>query len=203
MIHRLVFSRRGALLAALASVAAAGFAVPAAAAAPVTSLTSCQIVNTPGTYRLDADIKVVVARICFFMTKDVMLILNGHTITNIGFTGAGITTDGSGDTIVGPGTVSGWQNGINLAGGSGSVRGVTVTNNAGPGIFIPTAGNSVRGNVATDNFEGIEAKGSGNTIIGNYAHGNTRGDLIDSSGICTSNVWRGNDFRTASPSCIR
>jgi hypothetical protein len=56
MIHRLGFSLGGALLAALASVAAAGFAIPAAAAGPVTSLTSCQFIDTPGMYRLDADV---------------------------------------------------------------------------------------------------------------------------------------------------
>jgi uncharacterized protein (TIGR03118 family) len=40
MLHKLVFSRRGALLGVLASVAAIGFAIPATAASPVTSLTN-------------------------------------------------------------------------------------------------------------------------------------------------------------------
>jgi parallel beta-helix repeat protein len=137
------------------------------------------------------------------MAKDVTLILNGHTITGTGGPASvGIEAGGSGDTILGPGTVSGTKIGIDLAPGSGSVRGVTVTKNAlGIGIF--RAGNSVRGNVAKDNIDGIVAGASGNTIIGNYAHGNTSDDLIDNSGTCTSNVWLGNDFGTASPSCIR
>jgi len=54
MIHELVFSWRGALLGVLASVAAIGFAIPATAASPVTSLTKPAFVqvnlvsNQPG-----------------------------------------------------------------------------------------------------------------------------------------------------------
>jgi parallel beta-helix repeat protein len=207
MIHRLVFSLGGALLAALASVAAAGFAIPAAAG-PVTSLTSCQkAVLTPGTYRLDADIDGTNVDQCFVLGKDVMLILNGHTITGFPgrFVDVGIVAEGSGDTIVGPGTLTEWGlAGIELLGGSGSVRGVTATENPDAGIRIQSDGNSVRGNDATDNVFGIEVTfGSGNTIIGNTATGNPHDDLFDASGTCTNNVWQGNDFGTANPSCIR
>jgi parallel beta-helix repeat protein len=115
---------------------------------------------------------------------------------------------GSGVKIVGPGTATGFKTriaseGIYLGGGNGSVRGVTVTGNR-DGVDLDSAGNSVRGNVVTDNGRyGIVAIGTGNTIIGNYAQGNSTFDLYDANVNCDSNVWNGNDFGTAFPSsCI-
>jgi Periplasmic copper-binding protein (NosD) len=198
--------RRGALLGALASLAAVGLAVQATAATPVTSLTSCQGITSPGTYRLDANVAGA-GGFCFPITaNNVTLILNDHTITGSNSTDDGIFGLGSGAQIVGPGTVTGFDNaGIELGGGgSDSVRGVTATKNSS-GIILESAGNSVRGNVTTDNGTGTGAGlgASGNTIIGNYAHGNTLDGLKDNNPTCDSNVWRGNDLGTADPSsCI-
>jgi parallel beta-helix repeat protein len=103
---------------------------------------------------------------------------------------------------LGPGTLSHWGPGIIVLGGSATVRGVTATGN-GLGIFLDSAGNDVRGNVTTDNgIFGIDVSGTGNTIIGNYANGNRKDDLFDLNLNCDSNVWRGNDFVTASDPCI-
>jgi parallel beta-helix repeat protein len=238
-IHRKVYSRGGALVGGLAIVAAAGLAVPATAAAgTVTSLTSCQAITVPGTYRLDADVTTA-SFLCFDITaSNVTLLLNGHSATETGFLGTGISVEpgAANATILGPGTVIGgfraW--GIELDGGNGQVRGVTAETDAGSGIVIDSSGNDVRDNVASAdsvsdnvNFEGIYVLNppfgvsftdntiigntadnnygngilvgaSGNTIIGNSAHNNSRPDL---QGSC-SNVWQGNDFGTASPSCI-
>jgi hypothetical protein len=63
--------------------------------------------------------------------------------------------------IVGPGTVTGngdgFLIGVQLNGSNASVTGVTVTHNMGMGIAIGGlgTGNSVRGNVVTDNEHGI------------------------------------------------
>jgi len=206
MSHRLVFSRGGTLLGALAILAAAGVAIPATAAAgTVTSLTACQPITVPGTYRLDAD--VTGAGSCFAIdANNVTLMLNGHTVTGTPASGfpLGISAIGTGDKILGPGTVTGWgDDGIDLF-GSSSVRGVTVTGNFN-GIEVQGAGNSVRGNTVTGNGgDGIYADGgtTGATIIGNTATGNGGVDLVDLSFECTSNVWRGNDFGTANQSCI-
>jgi hypothetical protein len=143
--------------------------------------------------------------------NNVTLLLNGHTIRHspgnprsMGSTGIEVTGGiGFGATILGPGTVSGWQGGIDLLGGGGTVRGVTATKND-EGIDVASANNSVRGNVTTDNGIGIGVGGAGNTIIGNFAHWNSFFDLADGLffGNCVHNVWRGNDFGTANQSCI-
>ncbi len=194
-----VLRRRLALAAGvLGCVAAVGFAIPAAAAAKVASLTSCETIAAPGMYRLDADISTG-ASVCFEITAGgVTLNLNGHTISGQG--GFGIFPNGGANAkIVGPGTLTGWSDGIQLHGGNGSVRGVTATNNEA-GIFIDSGGNSIRGNVVTGNtFVGIVADfgTTDNTIIGNFVHDNSEADLVDENLNCGSNVWRGNDFGTA------
>jgi parallel beta-helix repeat protein len=205
MIHGLSLLRRGALVGALACLTAVGVAIPTTAAAKVTSLTSCQTISSPGRYRLDMDVSGVVATDCFDISASgVTLNLNGHTIGGEGFNG--IAVGGSGVKILGPGTISNFGIGIILeAGGDGSVRGVTATGN-GEGIALQSAGNSVQGNVTTDNIgTGIETAdgGTGNTITGNYAHGNGGFDLRDVNSNCDSNMWRGNDFTTANQSCIQ
>jgi parallel beta-helix repeat protein len=189
-----------------------GLAIPAAAA-PVTSLTSCQPITASGMYRLDADVTSAPGTDCFGITaKRVTLILNGHTITSGGSTTIGILATGANDNIVGPGTVTGFFVGVNMAsqavaldGVDESVRGVTVATND-EGIFIGGSGNSIRGNTITGSrvggiFAGFVA--SDNTIIGNYSH-NPPGsiDLLDFITNCDSNVWRGNDFTTSVQSCI-
>jgi parallel beta-helix repeat protein len=208
VIHR--FTRRGALFALLACLAAVGLAIPAnPASAEVTSLTRCdqpgqpQQITAPGSYRLDADVSAL--RNCFSISaNNVRLILNGHAVTGPGVLGTiGIEVTGSGATILGPGTVSGWNDGVNLLGGATKVRGVTATRNF-IGIFIQSTGSDVRGNVTTHNFIGIGVRNptSGNTIIGNYAHNNIGVDLADGNPNCDNNVWLGNDFGTANMSCI-
>src|SRR5438045_3844006 len=75
-------------------------------------------------------------------------------------------------------------NGIALGGGNGSVRGVTVTRDS-IGVEIESSDNSVRGNIDTSNGFGVFGidvdTGTGNTIIGNSAHGNSGFDLVDNN----------------------
>jgi parallel beta-helix repeat protein len=211
MIGRFGFLRRGALLSVLACLAAVGLVIPSVAAAKVTSVTSCQLITAPGKYRLDADLSAGSGATCIFIfANNVTFILNGHTISGFGGTGIAVGGSAANARIVGPGTFSGLAVGLILAGGGGSsVRGVTATGNpSGLGILLASSGNDVRGNVATDNRIGIAVTNVGasnNKIIGNFAHGNSTVDLIDTNPNCDSNVWRGNDFGTsdpAQPSCI-
>lgn len=199
----------------LASVAAIGLAIPAAAAAKVTSLTSCPVLGifAPGTYRLDADVsKSFGDCIDIFASGTVTLNLNGHSITSdmSPASSEGVVDFGGPVSIVGPGTISGWgEAGIHLLGNS-TVRGVTATGNSF-GIEIRGPGDSVRGNVTTGNADVgmvLDPGATGNTIIGNFAYGNggrfpgSGVDLFDSNANCDSNVWLGNDFGTANMSCI-
>jgi hypothetical protein len=198
----MVLSRGGALLGALACLASVSLAIPAAASASVTSLTSCQTISMPGTYRLDAD--VIGQGNCFEIdANNVTLILNGHTITRSGPAANGIDVIGDNAKILGPGTLTEWHNaGIELGGSNAKVRGVTATGNDFFGILITGSGNDVRGSVVTGSLTGIEVfSGVSNTIIGNSAHNNGT-DLADLNANCDSNVWIGNDFVTANESCI-
>lgn len=203
--HGFGFSRRGAWLGVLAGLGLVGLAVPSVAVAKVTSVTSCGVeLSSPGSYRLDADVSAGGSTCIYISANDVTFNLNGHTISLSGPSGDdGIFVHGSGAKILGPGTVTGYGAGVRLEGGGGSVGGVTVTENH-LGIDMASAANSVRGNVATGNDFGIAAVSgaTGNTIIGNYAHGNSFLDLFDDNASCDSNVWRGNDFGTANQVCI-
>lgn len=224
MIHRFAFSRRGALLSVLGCLAAVGSALPATAAAKVTSVTSCQQITAAGTYRLDADITIRSINnpgYCFLISADdVTFNLNGHTISGRSrfLSGFAIAVGGNSAKIVGPGTLTAWGVGVGFFGDGGSVRGVTATgNNVGIEIvngaldgvvgFSDYVGtnNDVRGNVITGNGRvgiQVDAGATGNTIIGNFAHNNFE-DLRDQNPNCDSNVWWGNDFGTADPpSCI-
>jgi hypothetical protein len=207
VLARVILRRLGLAAGVLASLAAAGFAIPATAAAKVTSLRSCQTIAAPGAYRLDADISTDTTGDCFDITASgVTLNLNGHTITTpmTGEVGVNVLGGATNANIVGPGTIGGWfEAAVFLGGGNGSLRGVTATDNFAD-IGILSAGNSIRGDVATGSEDaGIFAGpgATGNTIIGNFAHDNPD-DLVDDNANCDSNVWRGNDFGTANQPCI-
>lgn len=199
--------RRLAPLGVLASLAAVGFAIPATAAAKVTSLTACQAITAPGSYRLDADLTTFSD--CFDITASgVTLNLNGHSITTplgMGSFGIDVAGGAANTNVVGPGTVTGWNtDAIGFDGSNGSVRGVTVTDNF-VGISIGGPDNSIRGNVATRNGDAGIVANSGatdTTIIGNYAHDKAEDLVDDNLADCDNNVWRGNDFGTANQSCI-
>jgi parallel beta-helix repeat protein len=192
-------------LGVLAGLAAVVFAIPATAAASVTSLTSCTTIAVAGKYRLDRDVAPAHGGICITIeASNVTLILNGHTVKGPVNKDA-IVVFGASAKILGPGTVTSTPHGSDIElfeGGNGIVRGVTVTGSEA-GIFIDSAGNDVRGNVATDNEEGIGVfiGATDNRIIGNSATGNEI-DLFDFNPTCDSNVWRGNEFGTANQSCI-
>jgi parallel beta-helix repeat protein len=212
-MHRFIFLRLGALFALLTGLAAVGLAIPAAPASAtgsVTRLTRCDVpgvpqITAPGTYLLAADLTSAVPQDCLAIeAPNVTLFLNGHTITGPGdIFGVGIQVSAPGATILGPGTLSAWNRSIALFEAS-IVLGVKATGN-NTGIYVGGSGsNDVLGNVTTGNFDGIlvPIPSSGNTIIGNFAHGNSDFDLADFNPNCDSNVWLGNDFGTANMSCI-
>lgn len=127
-----------ATLAAAVLVALAMMA-PAAAAAP-TPVSSCQTIASPGTYALTADLSSVDATCIEITSSDVKLDLAGHTIacTGSGFAGScqvpqsasrgvDVAAGLSGTKVTGPGTITGFDNGIEIEGGDAHVKGVTIT----------------------------------------------------------------------------
>src|SRR5262245_32144316 len=93
-------------LGVLAGLAAVGFAIPATAAASVTSLTSCKTIAVAGKYRLDSDVAPTQGGICIKIdASNVTLILNGHTVKGPDNKDAIVVFGGSAK-ILGPGTVT-------------------------------------------------------------------------------------------------
>jgi parallel beta-helix repeat protein len=74
------------------------------------------------------------------------------------------------------------------------------------GFRFQFGGNSVvRNNVATANAGGgivVIGRDTGNEFVGNIATGNRGGDLADGNPDCDNNIWRDNEFGTAS-ACIQ
>jgi parallel beta-helix repeat protein len=112
-------------------------------------------------------------------------------------------------SIIGPGTVTNYADGVGIASGSGStVKGVDILSNvccAGDGIYIGSPstsdGNHIEGNTISSNAgSGIEvANGRGNEIIGNVIRGqmtpNTAAGILVSNGpgsIIKRNMVTGN-----------
>jgi len=106
--------------------------------------------------------------------------------------------------------------GIGIFGDNNTIDRNSANNNklpSGFGIVLEQGvqGNVITGNTANGNVTGIdvEQNASSNTVQGNIAHGNSSADLNDSNSACDSNIWKGNNFDTATvaggpnPGCIR
>lgn len=112
---------------------------PAASATP-TSVASCQTLGTPGAYVLTADLFVVDASCIAITVSDVKLDLAGHTIscTGSGFSGSCqvaavgaraviIAPNLTGVAVMGPGTITGFDTGIEIRDSNALVKGLTFT----------------------------------------------------------------------------
>jgi parallel beta-helix repeat protein len=170
------------------ALGALGGLAPGASAAPTT--VSCgSTISGSGTYVLAADCSGVGIEIT---ASDVTLKLNGKTMTGCSSCGSGIFVFDafgavSGLTIKGPGTIIGYNAGVQLGvsdfGVSGSsVTGLTVTSNADGILLDGASGNTIRGITAGKNVNaGIHLfQSSNNTVSGNTAnHSNADGILLD------------------------
>jgi parallel beta-helix repeat protein len=191
MLHKLVFSWRGALLGVLAGAAsiAALAALPVDAGAASTAPCGGTI-SAPGTYVLTSTCDAGgVANAITITSSDVTLKLNGQTIKDA-FVGVLIDDSSaaiSGVAIKGPGRIEASTAGVvfgpSIIAGHGisgsSVSGLTITgyHNGGIEVSVPDTGNTITGNTTTggsssDESGGIGVSGSDNTITGNTADNN-------------------------------
>jgi parallel beta-helix repeat protein len=128
-------------------LAALSLVAPIASAAP-TAVSSCQTLSVPGAYALTADFAVVEATCITITASDVKLDFAGHTIscTGTGFAGScQVPTPGSngvdvapnltGVVVTGPGTITGFDNGVAIQDSNALVNGITIT---GPGPCPPS-----------------------------------------------------------------
>ncbi|WP_444916427.1 right-handed parallel beta-helix repeat-containing protein [Microbulbifer sp. JMSA003] len=137
-------------------------------------------------------------------------IVNGSTAT--GFFNRGIEIQGSNSQVIGNFLIDnqgGTSSGILINGDNSFVAQNICDNNNGEGIVIdPSSGGLVVQNIVTNNGQtGISMEGGGQSdylITGNIATGNPDGDLVDSNpdACMSTNLWYGNIFDTADPSCL-
>jgi parallel beta-helix repeat protein len=181
------------------ALGALGGLAPGATAAP-TAVSCGSTITVSGTYVLVADCSGGGIEIT---ASDVTLKLNGNTMTGCSSCGSGVFVRDafgavSGVTIKGPGTIIGYNAGVQLGvainGVSGSsVSGLTVTSNADGILLDGASGSTVRGITANKNVNaGVDLfQSSHNTVSGNTAnHSNADGILLQ--GGSAANAVSGN-----------
>jgi parallel beta-helix repeat protein len=166
-----------------------------------TDIVKCPTVITqPGTYKVANDLHCFNTNGIDIRADNVTLMLGGHTITqdaaHFGFAGRGVNagvglaTGNSNVQIFGPGTITGFNRGVDFEQVSNSlVKNVTTTGNffgfavnggfsAGCGASCPSTGNLFRGNISTlNNQHGFTMNGATNNVFNandassNGAHG--------------------------------
>ncbi|MBZ5508714.1 MAG: hypothetical protein LAO78_24905 [Acidobacteriia bacterium] len=187
------------------SLLAAAFAgTPAFAAPPsLVPITSCNtVINQPGSYFLANDLSCFGQDGINIIVDHVTVSLNGHSITadveDFGFFGNGISVGigvlkgNAHVTIMGPGTITGFNAGINFEQVTQStVANVMATGNffgfvinggfaAGCAQSCPSTKNTFQGNISTNNDQhGFTMNGANqNTYLGNTASNNFNGHGI-------------------------
>lgn len=178
--------------------------VPASAAAPsVVPVTSCgTVINQPGNYALANDLFCFLQDGIAIIADNVTLSLSGHNIAqdvdDFGFSnngisvGVGVLKGNKRVTIMGPGTISGFNQGINFEQVTlSTVSSVTVTQNfqgfvinggfaVGCDQSCPSTKNTFQGNISNFNDQhGFTMTGAdSNTFKGNTTNNNVHGHGI-------------------------
>ena len=189
--ERLVLSAMG--LATLVTILTLVVAAGAFAATP-RPISSCQTLSAPGAYTLASDLATVDATCIEITASNVKLDLAGHTMTCTGsgfagscqvpaFTAHGVYVPPElnlrGVVVKGPGTITGFDNGVTIVGSDALVKGVTIT---GPpcdpsGCDRPISnGIAIPGTLIGDPTQGVADLGPANVTlsenhVSNYARG--------------------------------
>ncbi|WNZ57589.1 right-handed parallel beta-helix repeat-containing protein [Microbulbifer sp. MKSA007] len=137
-------------------------------------------------------------------------IVSGSTAT--GFFTRGMELDGANNSAVRNFLIDnqgGASRGLYIGGDNAFVaQNFCDSNNEGGIVIGPSSGGLVVQNIVTNNGQtGISMEGGGQSdylITGNIATGNPDGDLVDSNpdACMSTNLWYGNIFDTADPSCL-
>lgn len=191
-------------------------------------------INSPGDYVVTQDLtcstNLNFTGAIQINASNVHLFLQGHTLTGPGSgsfaDGIGVGYGQTGVTITGPGTITGFSQGLDIGGSGGTFQNLAISNNSA-GITINNSAanqNTIQHNAFSNNAQGIRIGGnatlvqfneaSNNTGQGIFLLGGTAGNLIqhnrafgnglvDLSGNCANqNVWQFNLFGTADQMCI-
>jgi len=136
--------------------------------------------------------------------------IEGNVVREPGLSSTGITLYGTDNNVVVRNdvndSISLWDSSHN------TVVNNVASDNTG-GIFLLSLGvgpgsndNQIHANTTTNNTNSAGlwiVMGSGNTITGNKAFGNTTLDLRDDNPACGTNHWHGNQFGIANQACIQ
>lgn len=142
-------------------------------------------------------------------------VIRGNTVTNANNRAGtvGISIEAGAGHVIDSNTVSGSSSdGIRLTTAVSASRVVNnvVRTNGRDGIHLQesiTTGASADRNLVQNNQvgrnarDGIHVEGEENRILNNRSQENTNIDLVDTNVDCDMNVWSGNMFGTADPSC--
>ena len=184
--RRAALPRLGALIASM--LVGLALMPPAASAAP-TPVSSCQTLAAPGAYELTADLATVDATCIEITASDVKLDLAGHTLSctgsgfagscqvpEVGAHGVSVAQNVAGVVVNGPGTISGFDNGVLIVGSDARVQGLTVTGPAcDPNDCSRPMSNGI-GAVGRLNADGSTGIGPvGVTFVGNHVSNHARG----------------------------
>lgn len=137
-------------------------------------------------------------------------IVNGSTVT--GAFDRGIDLNGANNSAIGNSLVDNLGapfSGITISGDNAFVaQNFCDENNEGGIVIEPSSGGLVVQNIVTNNGQtGISMEGGNQSnylVTGNIATGNPDGDLVDPNpdACMSTNIWYGNIFDTADPSCL-
>ncbi len=158
-------------------------ATTALAGLPPTPINSCYVtIDAPGVYILTADLTcpgpdtAITIAAPSGNVSNIVLKLNSHTLTGDG-TSTGIDFEGATSTLVlGPGTITGFNLGINMYASTGTVAGVTLTlNNIGLNLEDSDTATVVSSKLIGNLGPGVHAFASQVTLIGNEVSGDCPG----------------------------
>jgi hypothetical protein len=173
-----------------------------------------------------------------FVTIDLGgFLIKGNVVSPTGPVGGGITTDSKGHTgiAIRNGTITAFDHGITLnaegvhiegvhtrrnkqngirvssnVNGGAIIKDCIATGNGATGILVVSAAAVITGNIANDNFDGVEVglgpfpSKSGSTVIGNSANGNFHGIIAWPGTMLANNnaTFNGIGMRVDCPSLV-
>ena len=157
-------------------------------AAPPAVLTACGALSSPGSYVLANDVLTPASGVCFLITADVNLKMDGHSITagpaDAGVIRVGVrVTASAAGTRIQDGSIVGLETaplnsgiGIRVESASGvRVTGMTITGNHIGVYIIQADGNRFDGNNVSNNSDvgfQVDSGSDNNTFIGNQCDQN-------------------------------
>jgi len=180
------------LLTAMVALVAVGVLVSAVgvgSGARQQTVTCGDEIDQRGNYVLAGDctatLNGIVANGIVVNADDVVLDLDGHTITGGNTLGDGVLINGDNVHLKGPGTIgresAGFANGVLVRRSNAHVTQVTTTNDD----------------------VGIRVSGIDNRIVNNTSRRNFKWDLLDQNTDCDRSTWASNVFGTANRPCIK